>query len=35
MKGVEVINSEGGKDDAVEEAKKGRFKSEILFIIAY
>lgn len=27
--GVEVINPEGGKEDAEEEAQKGRWKDEV------
>lgn len=30
--GVEVINPEGGKEDAEEEAQRGRWKQEVLFI---
>lgn len=29
---VEVINPEGGKEDSEEEAQRGRWKQEVLFI---
>ena len=29
--GVEVINPEGGKEDAEEEAQRGRWKQEVVF----
>lgn len=32
--GVEVINPEGGKEDAEEEAQRGRWKQEV-FLIAF
>lgn len=32
--GVEVINPEGGKEDAEEEAQKGRWKQEVFIIYA-
>ena len=32
--GVEVINPEGGKEDAEEEAHKGRWKQEVFLIYA-
>lgn len=31
--GVEVINPEGGKEDAEEEAQRGRWKQEVVFFI--
>lgn len=30
--GVEVINPEGGKEDAEEEAQRGRWKQEVFFL---
>lgn len=31
--GVEVINPEGGKEDAEEEAQRGRWKEEVSFFV--
>lgn len=33
--GVEVINPEGGKEDAEEEAQRGRWKPEVLILLVY
>lgn len=33
--GVEVINPDGGKEDAEEEAQKGRWKQEVLILYYY
>lgn len=33
--GVEVINPEGGKEDAEEEAHRGRWKPEVLILLVY
>ena len=35
--GVEVLNPDGGKDDAEEEAQKGRWKNEVcyLYLVAF
>lgn len=33
--GVEVINPEGGKDDAEEEAQRGRWKQEVPIVLVY
>lgn len=33
--GVEVINPEGGKEDAEEEAQRGRWKQEVVFIYLF
>jgi hypothetical protein len=30
--GLEVVNPEGGQDDVAEEAIKGRFKQEVVFL---
>lgn len=33
--GVEVINPEGGKEDAEEEAQRGRWKQEVVFFLFF
>lgn len=33
--GVEVINPEGGQDDAAAEAQRGRWKEEVLILFNY
>ena len=33
--GVEVINPEGGKEDAAEEAWRGRWKQEVIILFVY